>query len=154
MNPFLNVFKSGPFCDLIARAIHDYVKNEVPGSNKGILYEHKLFEILSYVDPESPDYVPDLFGLEKKKEITYQDIYNTISSIYCNKPFWEKYRVDEIRRIEALKEVSVLEPNTDKSCRKCKMKKVFTYGIQARKADEATTQMYSCLNCGNFWKQN
>lgn len=37
-------------------------------------------------------------------------------------------------------------------CRKCGSEDVFCESKQLRSADEATTKIYTCLNCGNRWR--
>lgn len=39
-------------------------------------------------------------------------------------------------------------------CKKCHSDNVFSESRQLRAADEATTILYTCLNCGNRWKMN
>lgn len=40
------------------------------------------------------------------------------------------------------------------TCKKCHSDNVFSESRQLRAADEATTILYTCLNCGNRWKMN
>jgi DNA-directed RNA polymerase subunit M/transcription elongation factor TFIIS len=140
-------------CDWINKAVTEFVKTNSKNINKDTLYEIKLFEIMSYIDPDSPQYIENFFDMGEGTK-TYEDIKKSIHEVFCNKKFWKKYEEEEKKRIKALKETSVLEPNTDKKCRKCKLKKIYTIGVQSRSSDEATTQLYRCLNCGHFWKQN
>ena len=37
-------------------------------------------------------------------------------------------------------------------CRKCGSDNVYCQSKQLRAADEATTKLYTCLNCGNKWR--
>lgn len=39
------------------------------------------------------------------------------------------------------------------TCNKCKCKKVTYYELQTRSADEPMTAYFTCLNCGNHWKE-
>jgi DNA-directed RNA polymerase subunit M/transcription elongation factor TFIIS len=42
--------------------------------------------------------------------------------------------------------------NTDQiTCKKCKSDNIFERSVQMRSADEATSKIYECLNCGNTW---
>lgn len=53
------------------------------------------------------------------------------------------------------KVVNVMIKNTvNIHCKKCKSDNVYVNSKQVRSADEATTKFYTCLDCGQKWREN
>lgn len=147
-NPFVKFFKHSEFCEWIDIAIKKFAISS--GKHYETIYNSKVVEILSHIDPESKDFIPDFFKFKENKNISIDNVYDIISSQYCDKKYWKKYKDEEEKRMKAQ---TTLEPNTNIKCNKCGLKKIYTTGIQSRASDEATTQIYNCLNCNHFWKR-
>lgn len=147
-NPLIKIFGSIGNANLLFDVINDYVINTYKYKCNHLLktmYRYKIMKILSYVDPESNLYDENI--LPSNKTLTYGFLYNRVSSVFCNK-YWDDLKLIEKKR-QSVKNMK--EPNTNIVCKKCNKKQIYLYEKQVRCADEAMTQFYNCLNCGNKW---
>lgn len=67
-----------------------------------------------------------------------------------NKQLREKINIEDFKR----QTVSAKFKNTsDRKCNKCGSDNIYVESRQTRAADEATTKIYECLDCGNRWNE-
>ena len=147
VNPFINIYKENiDFAQLLYRVIFDYTLSTYKYKNQNILetmFNYKIIKILSYVDSESPLYDCKMFTGSD----IYESVYNIVTDVFSNK-YWNDLKEIEKKRLSVQ---STKEPNTNIICKKCKKESIYVYEKQVRCSDEAMTQFYSCLNCGNKW---
>jgi len=150
---FLSYFKDeGKTRENLYAALGIYTNNMIKLKDISVptLIKYSKIEELEYlVDPESPSYDENLF----KGCVSIDDFLDVISNPFKSK-HWDIYKENEKKRLHALEKSKIYEPNTNKKCNKCNKKSIFTSSVQSRSSDEATTQIYLCLNCSHTWKQN
>lgn len=66
---------------------------------------------------------------------------------------------DDLRQIDfseyKTKVIDVMIKNTvNIHCKNCKSDNVYVFSKQVRSADEATSKFYTCLDCGQKWREN
>lgn len=66
---------------------------------------------------------------------------------------------DDLRQIDfseyKTKVIDVMIKNTvNIYCKNCKSDNVYVFSKQVRSADEATSKFYTCLDCGQKWREN
>ena len=121
------------------------------GEHSSVIQQHQnyaLFDLYKLIDPESPDFVPGLLT----QEMSYDEINKVLSQDYINTPFW-KDEIDQIQKRVLASRQKMVTANTNIVCRHCGQRDVFCTQIQTRKADEAMTEFYHCLNCQKKWKR-
>lgn len=79
------------------------------------------------------------------KTILHNMVFNKFKSKY-----WSDLKKDEKNRAKA---ITKLSPNTNIKCFDCNKKKVYTWQLQLRSADEPVTVFFKCLNCFKMWKK-
>lgn len=133
-----NIYKN------IEKAILNYsVKKGKINNIVRSVYNMKINEVISLINPKSANYDKDLFKGIKE----YDDIYEIIEDPFVGK-IWNKLKNEEKKRLNVKHKQ---EPNTNIKCKKCKTKNVFNYEKQTRSADEPATQFYVCLKCNYKW---
>lgn len=65
---------------------------------------------------------------------------------------WKDIIQSEIERNKAAYNINKVAMTDQITCGKCKKKNISYYELQTRSADEAITQFFNCLDCGNKWK--
>lgn len=95
----------------------------------------------------------DYIGMILDTEIPLKDILSDLKEgkvgyeLCAYKDLKEKKDMEYIRETEPSEVVEGLH-----KCYKCKNKKVSTYSVQLRSADEPMTHFFTCIVCGNKWK--
>jgi len=128
----------------IEKAILNY--SVTKSDNSSIIksvYDFKINQIISYIDPKSPNYDKNIFS----RVIKYEDIYKIVEDPFSGK-MWTNLKIEEKKRLNVK---HIQEPNTNLVCKKCKTKNVFNYERQTRSADEPATQFYVCVKCNYKW---
>jgi DNA-directed RNA polymerase subunit M/transcription elongation factor TFIIS len=153
-NPFYVLYdpkneNNKSFADMLYVVIYNYVLNTYKDKSNNtlmVMFKYKLNKIVSYLDSESPLYDPTLFTSDTGT-IEYKYMYDKIKDVFSNR-YWDDLKKIEIKR-QSVRDIK--EPNTNILCKKCNIRSIYVYEKQVRSSDEAMTQFYSCLNCGNKW---
>ena len=114
-------------------------------------YRNKALQIICNLNPNSYiknsvlvyKYLNNEFDHIKLMEMTPQELYPEI---------WvDAYA--ELKRIQNLNNIQEQKVyNSILKCGKCKKNMVMYTEVQTRSADEPTTKICKCTNCGNRWK--
>lgn len=115
------------------------------------LYDNKLINVLTNLDPQSHLNNPNLLKRLQNNEFKPHDL-----------AFMEPYEMYPERWMHILnkklkKEQSLLDSNMEAKtdmfkCGKCKERKCSYYEMQIRSADESSTIFVTCLSCKNKWR--
>jgi len=62
-------------------------------------------------------------------------------------------KTDVAKKVEVIDKTFEVLPKTDAKCPECNHNKAYYWLAQTRAADEAETQFFRCVKCGNQWRQ-
>lgn len=115
-------------------------------------------EYILDMDPEVSINISEMLSRDKKSEkdvLTYLASSKNRSDLLFNQECMLDARIEfefEISALEALKDKGSVR--TDIKCSQCGSNKIIVNKKQLRRADEGTTILYHCPNCGNRWTRN
>ena len=118
------------------------------------MYVQKSLGVISNIDKDSYIDNDSLFNrLTESKEFRPQDV----PYLKPDKTFpkiWKDIVESKSKKDQYAYEVQYVPNASEIKCGKCKKNKVYFYEIQTRSADEPTSLICTCLNCGNRWRMN
>lgn len=128
------------------QATKNHIQKSWKNSKFVAIYENNFRHIISNLDPNS--HVENNYLLNKLKD--NPNLADDIANMQMDELFperWEAhYREKEIR--EGILNNREIKENSFIRCKKCKSRKVLVNTFQARSADEASTNMKICQDCG------
>ena len=117
------------------------------------MYVSKARELVANLDPESYVGNQDLRSRLLAGEVTAKQLpYMTPQQLFPDN--WTAI-IEEKRRKDELKYNVTQQAVTDiYKCSRCGGRRITCTEVQLRSADEAATQVFSCLDCGCRWRKN
>lgn len=88
--------------------------------------------------------------LQNKEFAPHQLAYMSCEEIFPEK--WEKIIEKQKLKFKAAYEIKQIAMTDAVKCSRCKNNKISYYEYQTRSSDEPMTCFFSCLVCGNKWK--
>jgi DNA-directed RNA polymerase subunit M/transcription elongation factor TFIIS len=117
------------------------------------VYHNKAMSVAVNLDPEG--YVGNVSTLArlKRQDITPHDVAFMKPEAHMPAK-WEPIVSAKMKTDKYAYEVTYVPNASEITCFKCKKNQVYFYEIQSRSADEPTSLICTCLNCGNRWRMN
>lgn len=117
------------------------------------LYHNKAMSVCANLDPGG--YVGNAvtLGRLRRGEISPHDVAFLKPDAHLPEQ-WEPIVSAKMRKDKYAYEVTYVPNASEIKCFKCKKNQVYFYEIQSRSADEPTSLICTCLNCGNRWRMN
>jgi DNA-directed RNA polymerase subunit M/transcription elongation factor TFIIS len=129
----------------------DYVKDDVHDPIFMSIYEDKLNELVSNMDPMAE--IPNPFLLDRLNNMTLDEIGEVVR--WKQTQMFPEYWQRELEKMDKELMMRNTVKTTDlHTCRKCGQNKITFYMKQTRAADEPITTFYKCQVCGHGWKTN
>jgi transcription elongation factor S-II len=88
--------------------------------------------------------------LQNKEFAPHKLAYMSCEEIFPEK--WENIIENQKLKFKAAYEIKQISMTDSVKCSRCKNNKISYYEFQTRSADEPMTCFFSCLVCGNKWK--
>ncbi len=114
--------------------LEDYITDVFP-TFKDWISTNKIEEI---------DAIYNLSFVNQENNIKGDDLYE------CD-VFTEEKNKNQQTAKYLIEEPDLIE--CDSECKKCKCKKILTFKLQTRSCDEPMTTFFTCIKCGNKWKE-
>lgn len=147
MNPFTEVVPNDVAVKIWTCLSKKY-ENKVDIVNNCLL-TNNIVRILTYLDIKGPSYDPDIHKSILDPESCDETINKLVNNHFIHKTWKNDKEIEENQK----KVVTIMEPNTNDTCKYCHKKKIHVSEIQSRSADEPMTKIYECLACKKIWKR-